>query len=87
MAARNVKCKVCDNKPQTRGLCHTHRYDAKAVIDAGIATDADLVAAGLMAPKELLGRKPAKRRKKTAPVSLEGNLILQRLQELSLVAK
>lgn len=84
--AKAKRCKVCPNKDQTRGLCTNHRDDARAVIAAGLATDAELVEAGLMAPKKPLGR-PAKkkRRQKTAPV-LEGNLIWQRLQEMQVDA-
>lgn len=79
MAAR--KCVCCrKNKAITRKVCLSCRDDAKALIDAGLSTDADLVAAGLLAPKKPLGRPPAKKTKPKAK-SLDDNAVWQKLQE------
>jgi hypothetical protein len=85
MARKRRTCLVCDNKDQTRGLCLTHRDDAKALIDAGLVTDAELVEAGLMLPKKPLGRPAAKRRRKTAK-PLEENAVWLKLQEITATA-
>lgn len=85
MAAR--KCVCCrKNKAITRKVCLSCRDDAKALIDAGLSTDADLVAAGLLAPKKPLGR-PRHKKQKIDAKPLEENLMWQRLQELSVGAR
>ncbi len=81
--ARKITCLICDNKAQTRDVCHTHRDECRAIIDAGAATDAELVEAGLMGAKKPLGRpKKAKRRTRKESPSLDGNLVWQKFQEL-----
>lgn len=46
----------CDNPAEVRGLCHNHNNQARRMIKAGNADEADLVKRGLMLEKQHRGK-------------------------------
>jgi hypothetical protein len=80
MARARKRCTCCGGKAKTRWMCSHCRDDAKWLMDNGHATEGELMAAGLLAPKLPLGR-PAEKKTKAAK-SLEDNAVWQRLQEM-----
>jgi hypothetical protein len=80
MARARKRCTCCGGKAKTRWMCSHCRDDAKWLMDNGHTTEAELMATGLLAPKQQLGRPP-KNKKEDAAKPLEEIAVWQRLQE------